>query len=123
MLDKGDLKEIRTIFKEEIGVVLKKELVPIKKDLTILKRDVSILKTDVATLKHDVSDLKFDISNLKEDTALLKRAVISLENTYKYYSDLFYLNKDNISKLAHRTNTLENKVGIKSPQELAISGI
>ena len=102
MLDTGDLKQIRTIFKEEIDVAFKKELVPIKRDITILKRDVSILK---------------------DDSALLKRAVISLENTYKYYSDLFYLNKDNISKLAHRTNTLENKVGIKSPQELAISGI
>ena len=102
MLDTGDLKQIRTIFKEEIDVAFKKELVPIKRDITILKRDVSILK---------------------DDSALLKRALISLENTYKYYSDLFYLNKDNISKLAHRTNTLENKVGIKSPQELAISGI
>ena len=102
MLDTGDLKQIRTIFKEEIDVAFKKELVPIKRDITILKRDVSILK---------------------DDSALLKHAVISLENTYKYYSDLFYLNKDNISKLAQRTNTLENKLGIKSPQELAISGI
>src|SRR3989344_3980670 len=103
MLDTGDLKQIRTIFKEEIDVAFKKELVPIKRDITILKRDVSILKIDV--------------SALKDDSALLKRAVISLENTYKYYSDLFYLNKDNISKLAQRTNTLENKLGIKSPQE------
>ena len=70
-----DLKEIRSIVKEEI----EKELTPIKADIVSMKADIMSMKADIMSMKADIMSMKADIVSMKEGFARLDARLTGVE--------------------------------------------
>src|SRR3989337_2959629 len=50
-------------------------------------------------------------------------AVMELEKTMKGYGDMYKINDSNIRKIEKRVETLEENVGLESPQEFTLAEV
>ena len=108
MLTKNDLNQISNLFGNSLKR-LEDKIDRLKRNLVLLTSRVDGLGNSVAILERSV----------KTNTG----AIVDIESTIKFYGDMYELNKDDINKLAARTNTIENRVGVETKPELKVRGI
>jgi septation ring formation regulator EzrA len=75
------------------------------------------------TFNIKVNSLQNSIDDIRETLTIHTKALLRIENTLNSFRDMYEINKENNIKLATRTHTIENKLGIDTPSELTISGI
>ncbi len=86
----------------------------------ILDESITPLRQDIKDLKVGVGDLKKDVGSLKRDVNTLKVSVLTLEQTVGSYADSYQVNQANIERLDIRMNTVEEELGIDTPEELKV---
>lgn len=67
MLTKTDLNQIRLLMREEITLMVKKEIIPLKKDVSGLKDEVNAMRKDLKSIVN-----VFDIEILDLRTRMLR---------------------------------------------------
>lgn len=101
MLTKSDLKQIRTVVKEEVG----EEINPIKKQLDTVEMKVELVNKRVDQLG----------GQLRQAEQKLEKAIVkSQEETIEVLSDLIHSGYNLHEK---RIRKIENKLQITSPQQ------
>ncbi len=104
---------------------LKQGIDEVRNDLNEVKQDLSSVKQELTEVRHDLSE---EISNVKQDQISLRQLIeervlpplVYIETTVKGYADMYVTNGDHFQRLDTRLNTVEDKLGIQTPEDLSI---
>ncbi len=74
-----DLKEIRSIVKEEVERVIDKELTPIKADIVSMKADIVSMKADIVFLKSGFGRLDTRLTGVEKQVIGIEKQLTGVE--------------------------------------------
>lgn len=87
----------------------------------ILDEAIKPLQKGLDEVRGGLDEVRKDLKEVKEtQEKRVLPSLIYIETTVKSYADSYVANKDHIGRLDKRLSTVEEKLEIRPPQELAI---
>src|SRR3989344_2236404 len=99
---------------------LSKNLTSVKSAQSQFGKDLVLVKQTLNRHDTDLAKIRNDINTIKETQETHTSSLLTIETTIKAYGDMYKINDDNIRKVEKRTETLEEKAGIETPEELIL---